>query len=262
MKKLLAILLSMLMLAGVFGVGASAAPTNAQEEFAALYGRVVDEILGENPWLFYFQDVDFLAELLAIPSATREGVNWQALLRDYDPYRLMEEFMNELYEEGLFAFENNEATLAAAIADSRAEAAIRRLYTGFIDIYRAFAFAVEDALVPEAAAFLNAVSRVHNRGDLFDGLDQGAVDALAAQVVGNADLDAMFAAGQWAELAAIYTALAEGLEALVVAAGGTVPAFPGIFPPRALPSSPPWHETLPAFVQWIFRWIFFGWLWM
>ena len=87
-------------------------------------------------------------------------------------------------------------------------------------------------------------------GDISEA-DAMAIDDVMVEYIDYVALFAMISAENWAAATALLEGWIAQLEALMIEHGLLEP-----------PTPPPWHETLPAFVQWIFRWIFFGWIWM
>ncbi|MCL2447212.1 MAG: Ig-like domain-containing protein [Oscillospiraceae bacterium] len=69
----------------------------------------------------------------------------------------------------------------------------------------------------------------------------------------------MMEAGQWDELAGYYRRLTADLIAAWDGLGNHSIFFGN---PPANPFPMAWHATMPAWIQWILRWIFFGWIWM
>ena len=293
MKKLLAILLAALMLAGVFAVGASASPFQpfAAQEQASPFPFAVAANNLEND----------LSEVTVRVTLEIFEANLNAHLAYEGLYRVFDEFpaafingragMNAFYAAAISAItplepqleaatrawrnftDSSDAAVAAGIADGTAERLYRAYLQAEFAIKRAVSTAMEAHVLPQALAFVREYARWRLITQFVpDGTDwdafRNALDRLIFDLLNvnnsnavEAAYLAMFAAGDWAGLYAFYAAFAAGTAALIEEFGGTVYAWLLPAPPPE-PSEPPWHETLPAFVQFIFRWLLFGWIWM
>ena len=84
--------------------------------------------------------------------------------------------------------------------------------------------------------------------------------ATIAQIIDEFDFDyrELLEQRDFAALVALMRPFNDAMESFLIENGLMEP--PIVRPPTPAPL--PLHETLPAFVQWILRWIFFGWIWM
>ena len=267
MKKLLAIVLAMVMAMAVFAVGISASggvPSDFED-------RIRSEMFlaNEEPLLYFWVLEHEIMEHSAAFINGRAGQNafWTAVVEAAGE-RI------DAYEDAFYVWYDLTRRwdeYYAAYRSGRLEEIVRAWAQAEIELMRAIMPIAENFLRPQALDFGFAAMRfdltAHNftlpgnvnraafLRDFFDILDDMFEDF---------DEYDMQQRGQWAELAEFYRELTDLLVARVLAAGGTVPNLSFLTGDggNGETPAPPWHETLPAFVQFIFRWIFFGWLWM
>ena len=286
MKKLLAIVLAVVIAVGVFAVGASAVPFTAREQPAqfvitpasgdwdwydvpdlreailALQNRLFDAFEYEEPILLAYWGA--LRDILEVARRDLSGAEYAAKRAEYRAaQRALEAQMDALNARTAVLFAD-EATLRAALADGRVEAYMLEylaLHTQSYELTIAF---WESLIVPAAMVAVYAMAQLNfasmtryfpqdNESEFHN-----AEDALFEEFI--EDIMTALEDGEWEAAAAVILAYKAAYIALVEEFSGTVRAWPGL--PGGNQPVPPWHETLPAFVQWILRWIFFGWIWM
>ena len=223
MKKLLAILLSMLMLAGVFAVGVSAAPP---------VSTPLDVSVALNrSWAAYTFFSDYEAARRDLSAAEIAAKRAE-----------LDDALEALREDDSLNF--NERRLA-----------YHELHITFYELL----LVPESLVAVDAYAFHVFMASGHGRS-IPDNFDWDAFQNAWGPCIFEAVVLPLLEAGQWEQAATYLNRQTNEIVAALESLGATVHPWPEIV--RETPASPAWHETLPAALQFILRWIFFGWLWM
>ena len=284
MKKLLAIVLAVVMAMGVFAVGASALPfqpfavaaaplsvdPNLSGNINALMNNLSQELRERGPYARLFQFDNFLnpRDFWGNSSAWRpmSASASAAIIAELEAeLSAIYNEQNALLEAGLHALTPEQQQVA--YNNGSIEALFRNVLNLDLRAAQRRAAVAQVLFLPEVIRIAYINVRINFLGDWVDNSplvnNQAFMDALEELGEGW-DLSVILGMaydGQWSELNAFFDALYNDFMALIRAHGGNPPAWPGI-PGVTFPAPPAWHENLPAAVQFILRWIFFGWLWM
>jgi len=270
-KRTLAILLVTLLSLGMFAVGASAfaAPPittfsesgPGQDAWEALWAEIWnaedERLMILEVTALYYRDVS------TQPSAYRAGRNRAGYEEAVEALRrAREDVWNEVA-----AVVNpwNDAALAANVANSNARTQINRLIAAEVAYFEGIASVARDFFIADAAAFPTQMVRLGLMNLAIDdaNLTEAEMDAInnainesgVPNIDDDIDLNAMFDNGEWTRALNYVTNFNDMLEEILIEFG-VLEA-----PPPPSPS-PMWYENLPAVLQFILRWLAFGWLWM
>ena len=225
MKKLLAVLLAVVMAMGVFAVGASAAAAPASVTVSDLANQARERRFAAEYFSISFEAArrrDLSAAEIAAKRAALEVALEAANSLDGDERLLARYELQITFYESLLVPESLVA----------------------VDAYAFYAF------VGSASNF----DRESICWDVY-------IEAMRQYPCVYFDVVLpLLEAGQWEQAAAHMNSWTASVVAVLEDLGATVFPWPEIV--RETPAPPPWHENLPAFVQFILRWIFFGWIWM
>ena len=261
-KRILATLLTVLLTLGVFAVGASAAPTianlfdamNAELNAANQPAR---EALEANP--------AFRArtEFGGMATAYRAGSTAATLATAVAAIEADRATSLAAFNAGRAEFiAMTEAQWNAAVANGSVAAFIQATIVEWNNFVAAEAAAIANNLRPQAVTVAARLVEIEDlEAVIAAGTAQQQLAVSAALAAVNAiDVNGMAAAGQWTELVAELNDAIAGLRTAMVSAN-LLPTQPPP-PPPPPPPNRPWWARLPRFLQWIFRWVFFGWIWM
>ena len=259
MKKLLACVLTLLMLMGVFTLG-TIAQSAAQQQLGRLHDQIIDEIwedrgealrTASNALLFIaWHNLDPMYTLADDADPEAASLAWQAI------EAIREQYCEAVCAFHMLVFESDDATVLAALADGSAEAVLREMVSLDLQEHQARAAWLQDFMMPQARYFGAKFDYLHfiytlskypgNRLGVAD-LDafRSAIEAMYEEFFREHDIiNDMARAGQWDELLERITIHYNTVNALIEDHGGTLPGW------------------LTVVVNWLLFFFAFGWIWM